>query len=79
MAIQNKSVTILGATAKVSSFTVFPQADGSYVISAGGTATDSLSGIEQLSLTANFPAVAVLDNMSARVLTELRKANGLET
>lgn len=80
MAVINKSITLQGATAKVVSFTVYPQTNGSYVVTVAGTATDGAAFTEQLATTLTIPAAtAVLDNMSARALTELRKANGLET
>lgn len=80
MAIQNKTVTLLGANAKLVSFTVYPQASGAYSVVINGVVDDGAGFTDQLSASVNFPSgVAVLDNMSARALTELRKANGLET
>ena len=80
MALTNKTVTVLAATAKVASFTVYPQAGGAFIVTVSGSATDGASFTEQLAATVNVPAgVAVLDNMAARALTELRKANGYET
>lgn len=80
MTIQNKSVTILGSSAKLSSFTVFPQADGSYIVTAAGSATDGGSFSQQLAVSQSFPAgTNVLDNMAAAALQKLRQANGLET
>lgn len=79
MTIQNKSVTILGATAKVVSITIFPQSDGSYVVTVNGTATDGASFTEQIATTATFPSgTNILDNMSAAALSKMRIANGLE-
>lgn len=79
MAVQNKTVTLLGASAKVTNFTVTPRADGSYAVSIVGTTTDGAAFVEHLLADISIPSgVAVLDNMSARALTELRKANGLE-
>ena len=80
MALTNKTVTVLAANAKVASFTVYPQADGKFVVAIAGTATDGANFTEQLAASVTVPAgVAVLDNMAARALTELRKANGYET
>ncbi len=80
MAIVNKSITLLGSTAAVSSFTVFLQPDGSYRVGVNGTVTDGASFMEQLAAQKSYPAgTNVLDNMSAAALTELRKQNGLET
>ena len=79
MAIQNKTVTILGSTAKVSSFTVYPQADGSYAVSVAGSANDGALFSEQIATSTTFPpGTAVLDNCAAKALQILRIANGLE-
>ena len=79
MTIQNKSVTLLGASAKLTSFTVYPQADGSYIVSINGTATDGAAFVDQLATTATFGSgVAVLNNMSAAALQRLRIDSGLE-
>jgi hypothetical protein len=80
MAIINKSITLLGATAKATSITIYLQPDGSYDVTANGTVTDGASFTEQLAAVKHYPAgTNVLDNMSAAALTELRKQNGLET
>ena len=80
MAIQNKTITLLGATAKLASFTVYPQPDGSYVVTIGGSATDGASFTQQLATTANYGSgVTVLNNMAAAALQRLRQDNGLET
>lgn len=80
MAIQNKTVTLLGANAKLISFTVFPQPNGTFVVTINGTVDDGAAFTDQLAASVSFPAgIAVLDNMSNRALIELRKANGLET
>ena len=66
-------------TAKLSNFTVYPQADGSYIVTASGSATDGASFSEQITVTQSFPSgTAVLDNMAAAALSKLRIANGLE-
>lgn len=79
MAIQNKTVTMLGATAKVSAFTIYPQADGSYIATITGTVTDGASFTDQLSATKSYGSgVAILNNMAAAALQELRIQNGLE-
>lgn len=80
MALQNKTITLLGASAKLSSFAVYPQADGTFRVTISGVADDGAGNVDQIAATVQFPSgVGVLDNMSARALTELRKANGLET
>lgn len=79
MAIQNKSVTITGASTKLTSVTLYPQLDGSVVISAIGTASDgSATPVSLSEARLQATGVAALDNMVARALTELRKTNGLE-
>lgn len=79
MAIQNKTVTFLGANAKLTSFTVIPQPDGSYVVSIAGTTDDGAGFVEQLATTKSYGSgVAVLNNMAAAALSALRIANGLE-
>jgi hypothetical protein len=79
VAIQNKTVTFLGASAKLTSFTVFLQQDGSYIVTAYGTADDGAGFTEQISTSKPFGSgVAVLSNMAAAALQALRIANGLE-
>lgn len=79
MAIQNKTVTFQGSLTTLTSFNVFLQAGGAYTVVASGVATDGSGNTQQIAVTINLPAgTAVLDNMAARALTELRKANGLE-
>ena len=80
MTIINKSITLLGASTKAVSFTVYVQADNSYTVTATGIATDGAGFNDQIAATKNYPAgTNVLDNMAAAALTELRKQNGLET
>ena len=80
MAIVNKSITLLGATAKLTSFTVYPQADGSFQVAINGTVTDGAQFTEQITTTANYGSgVAVLANMATAALQRLRTDNGLET
>lgn len=80
MPIVNKSITLIGTTAKLSSFTVYPQADGSFTVTINGTVTDGATFTEQLATTANYGSgVATLNNMAAAALQRLRTDNGLET
>jgi len=80
MTIQNKTVTMLGSTAKVTSFTIYPQADGTFVATINGTVTDGAAFTDQLAATQTYPSnTTVLSNCAAAALTELRKQNGLET
>lgn len=79
MAIQDKVVTIFGAQTVLGSVTLLPQADGSVVLTASGTTRDSNGATVALNeARMRVTGVAVIDNLVARGLTELRKANGLE-
>lgn len=81
MAIQDKSVTLVGAQTILFSLTMMPNQDGSTTIVASGSTKDSLGNIEQLNparIIVQPGQVAAVDNMMARALSELRKANGLE-
>jgi hypothetical protein len=80
MAIQNKTITLLGATAKVVSFTVYPQPDGTWAVTISGTATDGAVFVQQMTAARSYAAgVAILVNMAAGALLELRTQNGLES
>lgn len=80
MAIINKTVTILGSTAKLTSFTIYPQADGTYRVAINGTVSDGANFIDNIETTASYGSgVAVLNNMSAAALARLRADNGFET
>ncbi len=80
MAIVNKTVTILGSTAALKSFTVYPQADGTYRVTINGTVSDGASFVDQIETTASYGSgVAVLANMAAAALQRLRTDNGFET
>lgn len=79
MAIQNKTVTLQGSLTKVTSITIQPMADGSYIVSVNGVATDGSGFSEPIGTALTFPAgTNVLDNMAAAALSKLRIANGLE-
>lgn len=79
MAIQNKTITFQGALTTVTSITVYPQSGGGYVVTANGVASDGAGNMQQISVSATFPAgTATLDNMAAAALMKLRQANGLE-
>jgi hypothetical protein len=80
MPIVNKSVTMLGASVRVTSFTIYPQPDGTYRAAVNGTVTDGGQFLDQLEATASYGSgVAVLNNMAAAALTLLRTQNGFET
>ncbi len=79
MPIQDKVVTIRGTQAVVNSVTLHPQADGSVVLTAFGTSKDAGGALVQLGeARLQVSGVPVIDNLVARALIELRKANGLE-
>lgn len=77
--IQDKSITLVGLQAALGQVTLFPQADGSVLLVASGTTKDAGSNVVALK-EARIQALGVvaLDNLVARALSELRKANGLE-
>lgn len=81
MAIQDKPITIKGSLTTVSSLSLYPQADGTIVLVASGSTKDA-NGNNVTLLDARLQVVAgtvpVIDNLLARALTEVRKANGLE-
>lgn len=81
MAITDKTITIRGAQAVVTSVALYPQPDGKVHVVVHGEERSPGGGIVPLdSARQTFPAgVAILDNMLARALRELRLANGLET
>lgn len=80
MPIQDKVVTIKGAQAVVSSVTLYPQADGSVILTAHGVSKDASGKVVQLEeARLQVSGIAVIDNLCARALIELRKANALET
>lgn len=80
MPVQDKTVVVRGSQAVVSSVTMYPQSDGSVVVVVSGATKDAGGGgvdLAQAQIRTN--GVAVIDNLMARALSELRKANGLET
>ena len=82
MALQDKTITIRHADTKVLGLSIVPKADGSITLSVGGTSKDSNGNVlvlEGSELTVQPGQVAVIDNLLARALIELRKKNGLET
>ena len=79
MTILNKSVTFQGALTSLTSITILPQANGSYVVTANGVETDGSGNSNSISASATFPpGTATLDNMAAAALQKLRQQNGLE-
>lgn len=81
MATQDVSVTLKWDQAVVGMLGLIPQSDGSIVIEAHGWTKDSNGNKVQLSpaqLKVQPGQVPAVDNMLARALIELRKANGLE-
>lgn len=80
MTVQNSTTTLVGAQASVTTITIYPQADGSYVCTVTGSTKDTLNNVQQLKpVTASFPAgTAVLDQVTTAALSKLRIGNGLE-
>ncbi len=79
MALTDKTQTILAAQTTLASVTLFPLPDGSVVLMANGSTKDAGGNVVALNVgRIQVTGVAVLDNLVARALTELRKANGLE-
>ena len=80
MPIVNKSVTMLGSSVKVTSFTVYPQPDGSFRAVVNGTVNDGGQFVDQLEAVSTYGSgVATLVNMATAALTLLRTQNGFET
>lgn len=82
MAILNRTITINGADAKVVGISLEPQADGSIKISVFGQTKDSTGKdivLEPFVVKVQPGQFAPADNMLARGLVELRKANQLES
>lgn len=80
MAIVNKTVTILGGTAALKSFSVHPQPDGTFRVSIIGTVSDGANFVDQIETSATFAGnVTALVNMAAAALTRLRQDNGFES
>lgn len=82
MAIQDSVVTIKGDQAAVGMLGIAPQADGSILLEVYGKSKDSLGRdvtLKTASMKIQPGNVAAVDNMLVRALSELRKANGLET
>lgn len=82
MAVQDKTVTVKGSDAKVVALQIAPQSSGKIAVSVIGSSNDSLGnevGLSQLNILLDPGQIAAVDNMLARALIELRKANGLET
>lgn len=80
MAINNKSVTLLGSTVKLVSYTIYPQPDGSFRATIQGTVSDGAGVVDAIETRATYPSgTAVLDTTSAAALTRLRQDNGFES
>lgn len=80
MAVKDVTLTLVGAQAAVAQVVLYPQVDGSCVLVATGVTKDNAAKLvtlaeAKLSIPAGTPAI---DNLLARALQELRKANGLE-
>lgn len=81
MAIQDSTITLKGDQAAVGMLGILPQSDGSILLEVRGTVKDSageVHGLGVAQIKVQPGQVPVIDNMLARALTELRKANKLE-
>lgn len=82
MATQDKSVVLKWDQAVVVQIAIIPQPNNRITIQVAGTTKDSNGNLVNLAVaTLDIAAgqVSAVDNMLARALIELRKANGLET
>ena len=82
MAIQDKAVTVIGSDARVIALQIAPQPNGKIAVSVAGMSKDSAGndvGLSQFNVLLDPGQLAAVDNVLARALIELRKANGLET
>lgn len=82
MATQDVSLTLKWDQAKVGMVGIVPQADGSIILEAYGSTKDGAGvehGLARAQIKIQPGQVAAVDNMLARALIELRKANGLES
>lgn len=82
MATQDVSVILKWDHAFVRLLGLLPQPDGSIIVEVQGGTKDSNGKDVELSiakLKVQPGQLAVVDNMLARALIELRKANGLES
>lgn len=79
MAVQNKTITILGSTAAVTSVTLGSAGSKGTGVSVNGTAQDS-TGTTVTLIPASIAVLGdpAVDALMARALVLLRKANGLE-
>lgn len=81
MAIKDKAVTIKGDLAFVTCVTIFPQANGSAVITVAGQTKDSEGrhvALKEAQMTGAPRQNAALDDLLTLGLSGLRKVNGLE-
>lgn len=81
MAINDKNVTIIGASTVVVGVHIYPRAGG-FEVTADGYALDSLGNkvpLTEYRISLTPGQFSAVDTMASRALTELRKANGLET
>lgn len=82
MPILDRNITVRGADAKVTGLALEPLAGGAIKITVFGTSKDSAGkdiALEPYSVTVQPGQLVAADNMLARGLVEIRKANGLES
>jgi len=79
MPIQDKVVTVKGIPTRLVKVELWPQLNGSVTLGAIGDTVDANGAKVALDeAKINVTGVGAVDNLVARGLTELRKANGLE-
>lgn len=81
MAIQDKAITIIGSQSTLIGVLLAQNPDGSITMVAQGHTKDGLGNsirLDDAKMTIQPGQIAVIDNLLARALSEVRKANGLE-
>lgn len=81
MAIQDKTLTIIGSQAKVTSVMIRPIDASSYEVSVSGSSVDGSGNVVDLDpfhVVILVGQVTAIDNLVAVALTKLRQSNGLE-
>ena len=81
MAVKDVVLTLKGDQAAVSKLEIYPAPDGTAAVIVSGFTKEAggkTVNMEQASLKVRITDIAAVENMLARALMELRKANGLE-
>lgn len=78
MGLKDKTISISAGQAVIRSITIYPQADGTLVLTAVGVTKDSEDREVPLSATVPFKEEKAIAAVLDLAISELRKANGLE-